>query len=176
MKRRGVHHPSQRHSYRVPLSARAQQRGKLPPVGVFVSASLIGNRRSGGLCLTTGHPAPRQERSLYQPLARTDDGFGRPRCAAWRFDLARIQLGKPRHGPTCLSIPKESAQWPVLAVGRPPGAFSLIAGKSRAAELDASRLGRRKAGLGAVADHDLAPLERDSKRLDDLPGVGPGLS
>jgi hypothetical protein len=34
--------------------------------------------------------------SLYQPLARTDDGLGRPRCAAWRFDLARIQLGS--HG------------------------------------------------------------------------------
>jgi bifunctional non-homologous end joining protein LigD len=43
---------------------------------------LIGNRRSGGLCLATGaHPAPRQERILYQPLARTDDGLGRPR---WR--------------------------------------------------------------------------------------------
>ena len=50
-----------------------------------------------GVCPATGgHPAPRQERSLYQPLARTDDGLGRPRCAAWRFDLARIQLGS--HG------------------------------------------------------------------------------
>jgi hypothetical protein len=30
---------------------------------------------------------------------------------------------------------------------------SFDCGQSRAAELDASRLGRRKAGLGAVADH-----------------------
>src|SRR5438105_893356 len=40
-----------------------------------------------------GRRAPRQERSVYQPLARTDYRLGRPQCAAWRFDLARIQLG-----------------------------------------------------------------------------------
>jgi hypothetical protein len=50
-----------------------------------------GGKPDGGVCPATGgHPAPRQERSLYQPLARTDDGLGRPRCAARRFDLARI--------------------------------------------------------------------------------------
>jgi hypothetical protein len=31
-------------------------------------------------------PPRAQARTLYQPLARTDDGLGRPRCTAWRFD------------------------------------------------------------------------------------------
>jgi hypothetical protein len=52
----------------------------------------------GGVCPATGgHPAPRQERSLYQPLARTDDSryerhpnqHLRPVSFAVRRDVAR---------------------------------------------------------------------------------------
>jgi len=68
------------------------------PVYLLPLVELVGGGSTSAVVggATGGHPAPRQERSLYQPLARTDDGLGRPRCAAWRFDLARVQLGS--HG------------------------------------------------------------------------------
>jgi hypothetical protein len=65
----------------------------------------VGAGQAGRRCVSGNGWPPRpeaQERRLYQPLARTDDGLGRPRCAAWRFDLARIQLGSHGTGrPVC---------------------------------------------------------------------------
>jgi hypothetical protein len=64
--------------------------GKPPSLGGTAKTDSTGlppwQRSARGKPATCGHA-----RSLSQPLARTDDGLGRPPCTAWRFDLARIR-------------------------------------------------------------------------------------
>jgi transposase len=78
-----------------------------------------GGKPDGGVCPATGgHPAPRQERILSRARMTVLADHGAPLA----FRSGAHSTRQPRHGRTCLSIPRESAQWPVLALGRPPEA------------------------------------------------------
>ena len=64
-------------------------------------------------------PHSRGERARMTVLADHRAPLG---VSTWRA------FNSARHGPTCLSIPRESAQWPVLALGPSAWRVSLIAG------------------------------------------------